>query len=816
MSLVARVAVSQTAYHFDKLYDYIVPPHLEGLCEGCRVTVGFGASKKSRMGLVVELFTTDTPAASLKPLISCEDKTPALNAEGLALLRYLREQTFCTWYEALSALLPAGFGIHMEMEITLSPNWSEKLSQSLYALDKEAQLVTDWLKRRRKAAAVTALTKELGAEAAGMVAQLVECGVVAQSQAARRRMADETQTMVELCDPPENPPPFTEKQQAVKELLEEADALSLKEVCYYAGVTRGVVDKVVAAGIARYEQAEVEKQPEELACDHGPPPEVELSREQTEALHSLEELCQLPTGGTAMLYGVTGSGKTQVFLSLIRSVLKKGKTAIVLVPEIALTPQTISLFCQNFGQEVAVIHSGLSMGGRLEQWKRIKAGKASIVVGTRSAVFAPLQNLGLIVIDEEQEQSYHSGRSPRYDAREVAKIRSRYNKCGLVLCSATPSIESFYRAKSGDYKLTCLKERYGVAKLPDVTIIDMKEDESSSQGLSQTLLDELHHNLEVGEQSVLLLNRRGHSTRVRCVQCAQEVQCPHCSVSMTYHAANGRLVCHYCGTSTQKPESCPHCASRFIHYTGLGTQRAQEQLAELFPQAKILRMDADSTMSRHSHRKLLTAFGDGEYDILLGTQMVAKGLDFPNVTLVGVLAADQMLFADSFRSGEQAFSLITQVVGRCGRGHRPGRAFIQTYVPQNPIIELAATQQYEQFYGEEIGLRRLHLYPPFCRIWLVGFAGEDTARTAAAALRFGQKLTKQLAKDHPTLPIRLLGPAEATVPKVAGRYRQKLLLKCANTKQTRQLLSDALRDFSKDRANAGVSAFIDPGYDSGF
>ncbi len=815
MTLVARVAVADTAYHFDKLYDYFVPPHIDNLQAGCRVSVGFGASKKSRMGLVVELFSSEDAGDNLKPVLGVEDKTPALDAEGLVLLRYLREHTFCTWYEALSALLPAGFGMRMEQEIALTSDWRERLSQSEYALDITAQSLTEWLKRRRSGALRGNLIEAVGQEAEHMLSPLITAGVITQIEVARRRMADQTQTVVELCEPPQNPPLLTEKQQSVVDLLSDADRLSLKEVCYFAGVTRGVVDRVVEAGLARYDSLEITTTVDTPIQAEKLTPST-LSPQQTAALEGLDEVCHNPEGGTALLYGVTGSGKTQVFLALIRRVLQRGQTAIVLVPEIALTPQTISLFCGHFGDEVAVLHSGLSMGGRLEQWKRVRNGQASIVVGTRSAVFAPLKNLGLIVIDEEQEQSYHSGRAPRYDAREVARLRSRYNRCGLVLCSATPSVESFYRAKKGEYKLISLTKRFGVAKLPDVTIIDMKEDESSAPGFSQTLLDEMHHNLERGEQSVLLLNRRGHSTRVRCVQCGQEVQCPHCSVSMTYHAANDRLVCHYCGTSHSKPATCPQCASRFISYMGLGTQRAEEQLRQLFPDARILRMDADSTMSRHSHRTLLTAFGAGQYDILLGTQMVAKGLDFPLVTLVGVLAADQMLFADSFRSSEQAFSLITQVVGRCGRAERPGRAFIQTFVPNSPIIELAATQQYEQFYSEEIGLRSLHLYPPFCRIWLVGFAGEDAGDTATAALRFGEDLAATCAKNHPDLPIRLLGPAEATVQKVAGRYRQKLLIKCRNSPDTREILSKALREFGRDRQNMGVIAFIDPGYDSGF
>ena len=635
------------------------------------------------------------------------------------------------------------------------------------------------------------------------------------SEEAKRRAGDEKLTMVALT---EEPPAkkLTEKQQAVAELLAQVGQASLKEVCYFTGVSRSVVDKTVEAGAARYFEVEVYRDPYKNSRPAQKQDEVVLSQHQQQAYQTLQTMLEQNPGGTALLYGVTGSGKTQVFLRLIGDVLAKGRTVIVLVPEISLTPQTISQFQSRFGNKVAVLHSGLSMTQRLDEWKRAKRGEARIVVGTRSAVFAPLPDLGLIVIDEEQEHTYHSERSPRYDAREVARLRSRWNGAGLVLCSATPSVESFYRAQKGEWLLVPLRKRFGTAKLPDVNIVDMKQDPGSGDGFSQTLLDELYRNLQAGEQSVLLLNRRGHSTQVKCMQCGAEARCPNCDVTLTYHTANHRLVCHYCGYSTAKPTACPDCGSAYMHYAGLGTQRAEERLKELFPSARILRMDTDTTMTRFAHEKLLGAFGAGEYDIMLGTQMVAKGLDFPNVTLVGVLSADQALFSDSFRSYEHAFSLITQVVGRCGRAQLPGRAFIQTWTPENPVIELAATQQYEAFYHDEIVQRRLHLYPPYCRVFLLGFSGESEAATARAAARFAQELARRSREEHPDLPLRLLGPSEAGISRVAGKYRWKLLLKCRSDRETRQLLSDLLADFGRNKENKGVSMFIDPGYDSGF
>lgn len=814
MAKIARVAVEQTAYHYDKLYDYALPPGLEGLQPGCRVMVGFGSGRRSRTGLVVEL--TEGPADGLKPVLSAADQQPALDAEGLMLLRWLKENTFCTWFDALSVLLPAGFGLRVRQLYSLAPNWQQMMESR--PEDAEEERICEFLRRRRTAVPQQTLLESLGlTESCPALKALLQEGVVAASEETKRRAADERQTMVALAD--EDAPltkKLTEKQQSVVDLLQQVGQASLKEVCYFTGVTRSVVDKAVEAGAARYFEVEVYRDPYKNSRPAPAKGEIELSDHQQQAYQSLLTMTEQPEGGTALLYGVTGSGKTQVFLKLIGDVLAKGRTVIVLVPEIALTPQTIAQFQSRFGSRVAVLHSGLSMTQRLDEWKRAKRGEARIVVGTRSAVFAPLPDLGLIVIDEEQEHTYHSERSPRYDARQVAQLRARYNKAGLVLCSATPSVESFYRAKKGDWLLVPLRQRYGTAKLPDVNIIDMKQDPGSGDGFSQTLLDELYHNLQAGEQSVLLLNRRGHSTQVKCMQCGTEARCPNCDVTLTYHTANRRLVCHYCGYSTAKPEACPSCGSAYMHYAGLGTQRAEERLKEIFPTARILRMDTDTTMSRFAHEKLLGAFGAGEYDIMLGTQMVAKGLDFPKVTLVGVLSADQALFSDSFRSYEHAFSLITQVVGRCGRAELPGRAFIQTWTPENPVIELAATQQYEAFYHDEIEQRRLHLYPPYCRVFLLGFTGESEAATARAAARFAKELAKRSREEYPNLPLRLLGPSEAGISRVAGKYRWKLLLKCRSDAPTRRLLSGLLADFGRDRENKGVSMFIDPGYDSGF
>ena len=600
------------------------------------------------------------------------------------------------------------------------------------------------------------------------------------------------------------------------ELLQRVGHASVKEVCYFAGVTKGVVDNFVKSGGGEYFLEETYRDPYRDA-GAAPREEFSLSPQQQAAADKLLELYRRHDGSTALLFGVTGSGKTQVFMGLIDQALGAGEQAIVLVPEISLTPQTIRRFHSRYGDRVAVLHSGLSMSQRLDEWKRARRGLVDVVVGTRSAVFAPLPRLGLMVIDEEQEHTYRSESAPRFDARDAARVRMRLRKGTTLLCSATPSVESYYRAKRGDYLLVELGSRYGPARLPDVTILDMQSQEIPAEGLSQELCQEIHHNLQAGEQTILLMNRRGYSTQVKCTACHAAVECPSCSITMKYHSANDRLVCHYCGYIAPVPRTCPACGSQFMKYSGLGTQRVEEVLRERWPQARVLRMDTDTTMRRDSHERLLGQFRDGDYDIMVGTQMVAKGLDFPNVTLVGVLTVDQLLYSEDFRSYERAFSLVTQVVGRCGRAGKPGRAFIQTYTPENPILLAAARQDYPGFYREEIETRRHHLYPPFCRLYCVGITGEVLEETQQAARTVLELLKTRLREEErfQGLPVRLLGLAQGSVFRVAGRYRYKILVKTIRGPQSRALFSGLLETAGKELPR-GVAVFIDPQYDSSF
>ena len=804
MSPVARVAVEKTTCRFDKLFDYAIPEGMT-LSAGVRVMVPFGRGGR-RVGLVVELADAPESDTPLKPVAAVLEEEPVLTEEGLFLLRWLRENTFCTWFDALSVLIPAGYGLRGLI------GWSLVRGVPLPEdLTPAEQQVLTALKPRRKAVPAAELAEALGLTLAALPLERLEAlGLLRREEVVERRIGDKTLQMVRLSGT--EPERLTPKQRQVYELLEQVGCGSIREICYFAGVTRGVVEKLVQQGVAEsYEQEVLRSPTSEETVPPEPPPT--LTEEQTAAVETLWQ--GFTEGGrTGLLYGVTGSGKTAVYLTLAHRVLAEGRRCIVLVPEISLTPQTIRRFLAAFGRRVAVMHSALSLSERLDEYKRIRRSEVDVVVGTRSAVFAPVEKLGLIIVDEEQEHTYRSEKAPRYDAGEIARLRARRQGGLCVLASATPSIETAYRAEKGEYLLAKLTHRYGGAPLPDVTILDLRERAMAAEALSEELCEELMQNLGRGEQSILFVNRRGYSATATCMSCHQPLECPHCSISLKFHAANGRLMCHYCGYSTEVPKACPTCGSRLMRYSGVGTQKVEEALKLRFPQARILRMDQDTTMRKDSHQKLLSAFGRGDYDILIGTQMVTKGLDFPRVTLVGVLTPDQMLYADDFRSYEHTFSLITQVVGRGGRRELPGRAFLQTYQPDHPVLTAAARQDYPAFYKTEAETRKLLLYPPFCRLYCLGFWGENEAEVKAAGQAVLALLERLLPEEYPELPVRLLGLAPANVLRVAGRYRYKLLIKGKNSPRMRELLWRLYTEPELAAPMRGVVLTIDPNYDS--
>lgn len=815
--LVAKVAVENVAYHFDKAYDYRVPDSLRERAQpGCRVSVPFGKGNRKRFGMLFSL-SEEESAGPLKQVAAVLDDAPILNAEMLRLAVWLKAHTFCTLYEAVRTLLPSGINLRHHIKYAASPETASAAAGGV--LTGEERAVLELLQRRQTFVGEERLLRLAGLRGdTGVLQRLVNKGLILRNDEAARRVGDATVRMVRLCVSEEEleglRPPLTQKQRAVTDVLRDVGCASVKELCYFTGVTPAVIAALEKKGAVAYYDSEVYRapaQPEWPEQEQAAAPPIQLTQKQEAAFQSLLKQYRLGKGGVSLLFGVTGSGKTQVFLRMIDEVAAQGRGVIVMVPEISLTPQTVAIFRRRYGRKIAVFHSALSLGERLDEWKRVKNGEAKIVIGTRCAVFAPFEDIGLIVMDEEQEHTYKSEASPRYHARDVAKFRCAQHKALLVLASATPSIESYAAARSGRYALNRLDERYGGAVLPEVVTVDLCAESAAGNrtAISRRLFEELRQNLADGRQSILLMNRRGYHTFAACRSCGHVVTCPHCSISLTYHRANGRLMCHYCGYSEPLRDTCPECGAKDVRYAGSGTQRVEDELVQLLPEARVLRMDADTTMSRYAHEDKLAAFARGEYDIMLGTQMVAKGLDFPNVTLVGVISADQQLYNDDYRSLERTFALLTQVVGRSGRGGVKGRAVIQTLTPENPVIRLAARQDYDAFYQTEILLRRAMIYPPFCDMLCIGFIGEKEAQVESASKCFLGQLKALSQSEYAEQKFIVLGPMPPRIAKLSNKFRYRLIIKCRNTQGFRTMIAQLLTQFPKDTRFKEVTIYAD-------
>ena len=747
MPLTAQVAVSNAAFQYDKWYTYLVPePLSERIRVGSMVLVPFGRASAPRMGVVLQLDETAELPSRCKALYDTAPETAALTPELLRLVQFLRERTFCTYYEAVKTVIPYG-ALYRAVDTADGPRLQKQL--------------------------------------------------VRHTQRWYRNAPPSAEPVGKL----------TEKQQKVLEYLRQTGAAPEEAVLESCGVGKTVLDRLTEKGLLL---TELRDRREELYVQELPPEEIHLSAEQQRVFEGLSALL---TGGaprTALLHGVTSSGKTLVFLKLLEKAVSEGKQAIVLVPEISLTPQMIARIKRNFGQRVAVQHSALSHTERLLQWQQIQNGEIDVVVGTRSAVFAPLPQLGLIIIDEEQEHTYRSEQSPRYQAHDIARYRAADVGGLLLLASATPSLESYYMAQMGKYGLFELHHRYGDIPLPQVDLIDTREEllKGNPGLISMPLADAICDSINREKQAIILLNRRGYQTVGICTSCAQVLKCTSCSVPMVYHKAQNKLMCHHCGrTLIPPPTQCPECGGP-LRYTGFGTQKIEEELAEKFPSARILRMDLDTTGKKDSHRQMLSDFAAHRYDVLIGTQMVAKGLDFADVDLVGVIGVDTLLFNQSYRAFEEVFSLITQVVGRSGRAGGQGRALIQTVDPQHPILHLAARQDYRAFYEDEIRFRKLNLYPPFCSLCMIGFQGTAEADAAAAAGQFSS-LLQQLARQNPDIPLRVLGPTPYHIVMVNDRYRYKLTLKCKNDAAFRALLRQTSERFLQQPISSKVAVTFD-------
>lgn len=808
----AKVAVESTNFSFDKEFDYIIPPDLEAsVKKGCRVTVPFGQGNKKRIGFVFDV-TDYSEGKRLKKIIGLTDDYPLLSEEMIELARFIKDRTFCTYYEAAKAMLPSGINNRIVVSYAVNPECDEKKTEKLEGIERE---IFDYLKNRGVFVKEENIYKALSVKPSCSVAEsLSKKGVLLSSADAIRNLGDLTVKMIRAL-PDIQSVRLTAKQSEMLKVIRDMGSSSVKEVCYFTGLTPAVCESLVRKELCEYYEQEVFSLPD-FRDKKGFRNEILLTDEQKSAYDKLSSLAFSDKPSVSLLYGVTGSGKTSVYMSVIDRVVDSGKSVLVLVPEIGLTPQTLSLFTKRYGGDVAVFHSALSIRERLEQWKRVKNGEAKIVIGTRSAVFAPAENIGLIIVDEEQEHTYKSEQTPRYNAIDVAKFRAAYNKCLLLLASATPSIESYASALSGKYELCTLTQRYGNAVLPEVITVDMRSEPKAngSKAISKTLYYFLKENLENKKQSILLINRRGFNTFVSCNSCGEVISCPHCSISMTYHIANKRLMCHYCGYSVPMSEICPSCGENAVRFSGFGTQKIEDELASLFPDARTVRMDTDSTSGRNSHERLLDSFAKGEYDIMIGTQMVAKGLNFPNVTLVGVVSVDQQLYNDDFRSLEKTFSLLTQVVGRSGRGEFKGTAIIQTLTPENEIIRLAAKQDYDEFFETEIKLRKALTYPPYCDICVIGFVGESETAVKTASKEVLEQLKIYLNGEHSGEKVITLGPMPSRIAKVNEKYRYRLIIKCRNSPGFRQMISKILVLTGTDSRFSGVTVYADINPDS--
>ena len=745
MPKTVGVAVSNATFHFDKLYTYaVMPDQQEAVRLGSMVLVPFGRGSKARMGVVLAC-DEEPEHAKLKYLFDVAPASACLTPELLRLVHFLKERTFCTYYEAVKAVIP-------------------------YGAQYKPALAAD--------------------------------GVTPVLQKQLTRHTENSYRLVGGLPPKPKP---TAKQLAAVALL-GGGPRTLNEL-EDKGISRAVLDNLCAKGVL--ECSKVNKSIDLYSSIPLKNEPITLTQEQQAAYDALLPKLEDDAPHSALLYGVTGSGKTLVFLKLIARCLEQGRRALVLVPEISLTPQMILRLKSQFGRRVAVQHSALNHTERLLQWQMIQDGGADIVVGTRSAIFSPLENIGLIIIDEEQEHTYRSESAPRYSAHEVARQRAAENGALLLLASATPSTESFYAAQHGRTQLVRLTQRYGGNPLPTVQIVDMRAELAAGnpREISLSLEDAIRRNLDAGKQTILLLNRRGYQTMAQCEDCREVLKCTKCSVPMVYHKAAHKVLCHYCGSQMEPPTVCPACGGK-LQYRGFGTQKAEEELAKLFPDARVLRMDQDSTAAKDAHEKLLARFANHEYDIMVGTQMVAKGLDFEDVTLVGVLGIDSLLFAQGFRAYENVFSLITQVVGRSGRARDPGFAIIQTTDPDNPVLNLAAAQDYDAFFEQEIAYRKLGLYPPFCGLCVIGFAGAKEIEVARAAARFAALLGQQAAKQ-PDLPLRVLGPTPGSIEKINDTYRYKLTIKCRNDRRFRGLVRSTLERYEQEKLPSKATVAVD-------
>ncbi len=797
----AQIFINTNLLGLDKAFSYKVPKRLIGdAVPGVRVKVPFGNSDRQQEGIITSIEET-CDFEGVKEIKSVIDKMPVLTELDIELAFKMRQDYYCTFYQAARLLLPTGAEQKSEEWITLIRG--DDVTGLLKRSAVQEKLYT-LLQNSGGTMEMAAVRAELGKNARRAVKALADKKIVAVTEKNLSRVGEKT-VKAAYYSSSENPGDVIEilkkkspAQARIVEMLQNGETYSVVDILTMCKCSRNSLESLNLKGIVEYKDIRVLRMPH---VDEERTKPFEPTDEQKNAIDTVLG----ENSGTFLIHGVTGSGKTEIYLQIVDEVLKKGKQAIVLVPEISLTPQITDRFYKRFGPQVAVMHSALSLGERYDEYSRIKSGKAKVVVGARSAVFAPCRNLGIIIIDEEHEYSYKSETTPKYHAADIAKLRCKQFGCPLVLASATPSAESYYKAEKGEYKLIELKERYNKNPLPKVKIVDMRKEleDGNRTVLSRLLARSIYKNLQNGEQTILFLNRRGYSTFVSCRSCGFVYMCPNCSVSLTYHSSNDMLNCHICGYRQPRDAVCPECGSDKIKDFGTGTQKAERQIKEIFPTAKTVRMDLDTTGGKNGHARVLEQFEKEGSDILIGTQMVSKGLDFPNVTLVGALAADSSLYSDDFRAQERTFALITQVCGRAGRGDREGRAVIQTYSPDNRVLNLAARQDYLTFYREEIDYRRVFGYPPYLHIVNIVISGENenSLDTEAQKIAARIKISEAVRNEGN----EIFGPMDAPIKKIQGRYRKRIWFKCIDDKEYAELF----RHILADKRGAGITVSID-------
>jgi len=802
MTQLAKIAIAAATYAIDKPYDYLVPDGLD-VSVGSRVTVPFGRGNRRSEGVILSL-SQSISNRPVKSVLAAVDEKPVITQQEIKLALWMRERYFCTFYEAIKTILPAGVWYRYRQTCRLAS------SEPPEDLSPQEQAVWQVLSENGSRD-VRQLSDALGEDIFPVLKKLQQDGVLLLETEAKRPISDKTVKLISLAVDAETAlsgksKTSSRRAEAIR-FLRDCGECASSELCYYTGITPAMLRNMEKAGLIVCRELEEYRVPHYEKKEDAA--ENSLNDEQQQAFEQLWQKICSGKPSVSLLQGVTGSGKTQIYIRLAQETLQLGRCVMILVPEIALTPQMMEQFAACFGDEVAMLHSGLRLSERYDQWKRIQRGEAHIVLGTRSAVFAPLSGLGLIVMDEEQESSYQSFNAPFYHARDIAKYRCVQDSALLLLGSATPTVETAYYARTGVYGFAELKHRYNERPLPQVILADLRQElrNGSSGAISSVLYREMKKNIEAGEQSILFLNRRGSSRMLLCGECGAVPQCPRCSVPLTYHSTNGRLMCHYCGYSEKASDVCPDCGGRMKH-VGIGTQKVEEELHQLFPGTKILRMDADTVSAVNSHEKILHRFSEEKIPVLLGTQMVAKGLDFENVTLVGVLSADLSLYVDHYTASERTFSLLTQVVGRAGRGEKTGRAVIQTFTPGNDVIEAAARQDYDRFYDAEIRMRKIRGDPPFADQFFLTVAGLEEARVRHAALQLRDGLLAA-AKSGRCGTFDILGPAPAPIVKVNNRYRYRVLLTGKNQKTIRGLIAAFMREFAAKSENRGMNLYAD-------